>query len=286
MFYDCSLKRNLYVQPTNISMLAFQPRSDDSLSGSFVAVGIGEAHSFTEHLVDAPWSTGLRSPAGKIHVEAIIDVKCIDFGALDFFADVSGPHIGSIALPSFPNVAEIEIAKRLTQYLNELGAFVVITGLEGSEAALALAGTSSDCYVVGDCSSEHHSYPARTIADPLKGRMICYELYDVLSIWAGRIGLFNGFLPQCDAMHIEVPASVGSLKDVDRAAMQFRKTMPGMIDELVSVIPMSSNGVSRLTCFKKIVLSLTGHASFGLRPICFNISVVSFCRHLTRTHKL
>ena len=261
MFGTSYLDRGLSVRPINISILAFQPRKHDvlsilpsrdidALSVSFVAIGIGEAHRLIDHLNEAPWSTGLRSPAGKVHVGVVESLKSNDLLSLDFLKEVCQPHVGSIALPSCPSVDELDLANRLTRHLHGLGTFVVITGLENSEVALASAGITSDCYVAGDCSFEHHSYPARTIADPLKGRMICYELYDVLSMWAGRIGTFNGFLPRCAAMHIEVPASVGSLKDIDRAAMQFRKAPHANLDELVSVIPMSSDMVSCLTCFR------------------------------------
>lgn len=105
-----------------------------------------------------------------------------------------------------------------------------------ADAALLWLGQACDCIVGGDGSDDHHHYPIRAISWPVEGRLICYDLYDVLSIWAGRLGRHGAARIDFDAMHVEVSASVGSLFAVDEIATKLLADMREGGERLVSVV--------------------------------------------------
>ena len=66
--------------------------------------------------------------------------------------------------------------------------------------------------------------------------MFCHDLYDVLSIWAGRLGRHGAARAVTDAMHVEVSASLGSLYAVDEIATKLFGAMKDDGECLVSVV--------------------------------------------------
>lgn len=225
----------------------------DRSSVDFLSVAVGERSDFIEDIVLASCSKGLRAPPRQIGT-GVAQTNIISLHMMEVFKNATSPHVVSIALTKCPNRSESNVAARLCCEFQEQGSFVLITGPDGVSIELASLGSACDCIVEGDCSAEHHSYPARTIADPIEGRMICYELLDVLNLWAGRVGRFNSQLADLDALHIEISPSVGCLADIDGMAMRLRHSNMHKVDELTSVVPMEACKKVYMTSFQRSAL--------------------------------
>jgi hypothetical protein len=184
-------------------------------------------------MADAPWSTALTTPPGK--AASMTVTRAFDVEVGDILDGTPPPHVASIALAGNPTADEVALACRIGERLQERGSFVIVTGPATGRSMPGYIG--SDCYLAGNCGEEHHSYPARTVTEPIAGRMICYELYDVLRLWAGKTGEYGSLRHDADGLHIEVPASVGALEEVDTASGQ--STATGW-----SFLPSGSYGTS------------------------------------------
>lgn len=128
------------------------------------------------------------------------------------------PHVASIALPVASSAAQHEMAFELGRDLRRRGAFVIVTTAEPNAAILEHIGHAFDCVLRGDGGALHHAYPVRTVVEPASGRLVCYDLYDVCSLWAGKVGDFGVVDPQADALHVEMSSSVSTLEDIDALA--------------------------------------------------------------------
>jgi hypothetical protein len=125
------------------------------------------------------------------------------------------PHVASIALPTRPSPAQIGVARVIGSELRQRGAFVIVTTASADPTLPALLGQACDCVLRGDGCMAHHSYPARTVVVPAAGRLICYDLYDVCVLWAGRLGAHGVLDPAADALHLELPSGVTTLQAAD-----------------------------------------------------------------------
>lgn len=160
-------------------------------------------------------------------------------------------HVASIAIPDTATPAEMELAFRLGHALRSQGTFVVITASVTNQRVLDELGIVADCIVLGGTGVESHLYPVRTLSDPEQGRLICYDLYDVLCIWAGRIGRHDAAWPEAEAWHLEISSSVGALAEVDRlaAALLEQVGATGM-PRLVSVVDGLGSALAAATGFR------------------------------------
>ena len=225
----------------------------DNSSSDFLSIAVGEASDFIEGITSASWSRALRAPAGQIS-SGVVQDGAIHLLRTEVFENVTSPHVVSIALTKCPSSNELNVTARLCREFQEQGTFIIITGPDDTSIGLSGLGLTCDCFIGGDCSTEHHSYPARTIADPIEGRMICYELLDVLKLWAGRIGKFNSQPANLDGLHIEISPSVGRLADIDRVATRLRRSVVHDIDELTSVVSIEASEEAYTTIFQRSAL--------------------------------
>lgn len=181
---------------------------------SCLSVGIGdEGRRMVAGLASAPWFSHLRSAAQGPFYETGREGMNMLNGALE---QIPGPHVVSVALPCRPDQAEVDAACAVGYAVRERNAFTVATVSQPSSAAMVHLGGTFDCLIQGDGGVHHHWYPARTVTEPAGGRPICYDLYDVCTLWAGRVGSFGVIDPTADAWHVEVSAENWSLAEVDR----------------------------------------------------------------------
>ena len=199
--------------PNGLSIIV--PTASD-YAASCLAVGVGrEGGEMVAALAAAPWFShlleGAVGPLGGSGREA-------DNVMADVLGRMRGPHVVSVALPRRPDWSEVEAACAVGRAISQRGAFAVGTASQPSPAAMERLGKAFDCVIEGDGGLHHHWYPIRTVTEPADGRMICYDLYDVCALWAGRIGTFGVVVPAADALHVEVSAETESLAEVDRLA--------------------------------------------------------------------
>lgn len=181
-----------------------------------LAVGVGrEGGAVVEALASASWFAHLRKAASAPLYGAGPSTMTM---LHDVIEGVRGPHVVSVALPTCPGQADVEAACAVVHKLRPRGAFLVATVSEPSPVAMAGLGEAFDCLVEGDGSLHHHWYPTRTVVEPRSGRPICYDLYDICCLWAGRVGTFGVVIPTADALHVEVSSEVASLAEVDHLA--------------------------------------------------------------------
>ena len=190
-----------------------------------LAVGVGrEGGAVVEALAGAPWFAHLRKAASAPSQAFGLSTATMMHDVLE---GIRGPHVVSVALPRCPGQADVEAACAVAHKFRPRGAFLVATVSEPSPAAIAGLGEAFDCLVKGDGSLHHHWYPTRTVTEPRTGRLICYDLYDVCCLWAGRVGSFGAVHPTADAMHVEVSSEVASLAEVDHLAAEMAAGLVG-----------------------------------------------------------
>lgn len=170
-----------------------------------LAVGIGaEGGRVVTEMATAAWFKHLRPTAhGPLNIIEMTEPTT----RLVFL---------SVALPRQANDAEVERACMVGRAVASSWAFAVVTASQLDPSALAILGKVYDCIVEGDGGPHHHSYPARTVVEPPSARLICYDLHDVFSLWAGRVGHFGVSDPETDALHIELSDEIEKLAEVDR----------------------------------------------------------------------
>lgn len=183
---------------------------------SCLAVGIGDkGHRMVAGLASAPWFSHLRRAVrGPSHATGHEITGMLN----DVLEHMRGPHVVSVALPNRPNQNEVDAACTVGRAVRRRSAFAVVTVSQPCQAAMIHLGGAFDCLIQGDGSVYHHWYPSRTITEPLGGRPICYDLYDVCSLWAGRGGTFGIVDPMADALHVEISAEVELLAEVHQLA--------------------------------------------------------------------
>lgn len=249
--YHSAAKRPAHVvSPTPRGLVIRVPNPD--YAARCVAIGIGaECGEMIAELANAAWFSHLRE---RCHgPERAADYRTPH----DWVFGLEGmpaPHVASIALPAWPRREEVEIACEVGQRLRRAGAFVIMTTGEGQQAVITALGRAGDCLLRGDGSLHHHVYPTRTVIEPASGRVICYDLFDVCSLWAGRVGDYGSVVPDADALHVEVSAAVDSLADVDALV----SGMAAELDEpqhlsLFNVVPGAGPGLASPTSFSDSV---------------------------------
>ncbi len=201
--------------PSSDGFLLDIPTRLDCAAGC-LAVGIGgEGGEIVASLAAAPWFSHLRRAAhGPLRgigreTEGVLS---------EVLGSMRGPHVVSVALPKRPSQAEVDVACSVGRAVRRRGAFTVATVSQPSQTVMFGIGGTFDCLIEGDGGLHHHWYPARTVTEPKGGRLVCYDLYDVCSLWAGRVGSFGSVIPNANALHVEVSAEVEALAEVDRLA--------------------------------------------------------------------
>ncbi len=186
-------------------------------------IGAGGSH-IIEDLASAAWFSHLpRAVIGLGDLSG--QVEQAEGAFLQLLGGLP-PRIVSIALSAAPTPGEIDLACQVGNYFRcNQKAVVVMTCGPGDAGALLRLGRAADCLVRGDGSLRHHHYPIRTVSEPGMGRLVCYDLYDVICAWAGRVGQFGMLIPQCDALHVEISARVPTLQDVDDLANGYRSQL-------------------------------------------------------------
>ena len=249
--YRSAAKRPAHiVSPTPGGLVIHVP--DPDYAARCVAIGIGvECSATIAELANAAWFSHLRE---RCHgPDRAADYRTHDVWVFGL-EGTPAPHVASIALPTWPRWAEVEIACELGDRLRRAGAFVIMTTGGGQQAIVTALGRACDCVLRGDGSLHHHAYPARTVIEPASGSIICYDLFDVCSLWAGRVGDYGSMVPDADALHVEVSAAVDSLADVDVLV----SGMAAELDEprhlsLFNVVPGAGPGLASPTSFSDSV---------------------------------
>lgn len=227
------------VHPPDLPTLGLDLRLPDNRNQYVtrcLALGVGASgEGSIAALASADWFAHLRGTvSGPLHVTA--PTLCANGLPEEITGVCPAPHVASIALGSAPSEAEVGLACDIGNLLRSRGVFVVATTALVADATLLRLGQACDCIVGGDGSDDHHHYPIRAVSWPVGGRLICYDLYDVLSIWAGRLGQHGATWADSDAMHVEVSASVGSLYAANEIATKLLGAMKDDGERLVSVV--------------------------------------------------
>jgi hypothetical protein len=196
---------------------AAQPEPD--FAARCLSVGIGPAGRGTiDALMRAPWFAHLHSTVLGPRHPTISAAPLRDPAALCLPDAAHMPHFATIALPAAPEPAELAFARGLGQSLRRARCFVIITAQGQCPQTLALYSDACDSVVRGDGSASHHHYPIRTLCEPPSGRLICYDLYDLCSLWAGRVGDYAVLAPAADALHVEITGAATTLLEADARA--------------------------------------------------------------------
>lgn len=192
---------------------ALQPSNPADYAARCLAIGIGQrCGQMIEDMVRAAWF-GHLSETAEGPTRQITRTASGTWAAS--LQGTPAPHVASIALPAQPSPAQIGVARALGCELRHHGAFVIVTTASADTTLPALLGGACDCLLRGDGGMAHQSYPARTIVEPAAGRLICYDLYDVCVLWAGRIGVYGTLDPAADALHLELPSGTDTLQAAD-----------------------------------------------------------------------
>ncbi len=202
-----------------------------------LAVGIGaEGGWIIAEMAASSWFSHLRHAAqGPSHIDHLLE-------------PAGEPQVLCVALPNQPSQSDVGAACTLGRAGWLQKAFVVATVSQPSPTAMAQLGKAFDCVIKGDGSVHHHWYPSRTIIEPVGGRVICYDLYDVCSLWAGRLGSFGSVDPTTDALHVEVSAQTESLAEVDRLVwLEADKLEDSKRLRLVTVVPGANLGATAVS---------------------------------------
>lgn len=243
------------VHPPDLSTLGLGlrlPDSRDQYTTRCLALGIGASGEGTiAALASADWFAHLRGTiSGPLH--GTVPTLAAASGLPEEIIGVcSTPHVASIALGSAPSESEVGLACDIGKLLRSRGAFVVVTTAFVTDAVLLRIGQACDCIVGGDGSDDHDHYPIRAVIWPAGGRLVCYDLYDVLSMWAGRLGRHGAARADSDAMHVEVSASFGSLYAVDEIATKLLGAMKDDGERLVSVVDSVRDRAAVSTTFTR-----------------------------------
>jgi hypothetical protein len=202
--------------------LALQVSHPADFAARCLAVGIGlDCGGVIDELACAPWFAHLRGTAiGSCSLTGKAGCPH-EAGFLRFLEAMLPLHIASVALPAAPTSAEFDLACELGRFLRRHRAFVVMTSALAPTEFLGHLIEACDCFVHGDGGPAHHQYPIRTVAEPASGRLVCYDLYDACSLWAGRVGEYGALNASADALHVEISSTVTTLEEVDALATGF-----------------------------------------------------------------
>lgn len=194
---------------------AFQPSNLVDYAARCLTLGIGQVcGQLVEGMFRATWFSHLQETSEGPTRQVTRTASGSWAASLQ---NAPAPHVASIVLPAQPSPAETGVACALGRELQRRDTFVIVTTASADPTLPMLLGEACDCLLRGDGGMAHHSYPARTIVEPAAGRLICYDLYEVCMLWAGKLGTYGTLDSAADALHLELPLGMTTLQAADNA---------------------------------------------------------------------